>query len=238
MCVFIYMHKITEAQADALVNYVNKHETTNQEYKSIHEFCKTQPKQTKILYRGHDENTPRIDKRDWFSTTSDKKIAKEEFAGKTCCVFIIHIVDVPMIDVNHFVKDRIEKHKHENEFIVLGGGEFYKDANYSEKGFQKQPDGTYECWYKISEKSKSPKSKSPNTKINRAFEQIDPDEYDMIDSAADIHVTIELSKHEKEKVFQMIQKAKKGSKTRSNSRSKGGKSKTYKNRKNKTRRNR
>ena len=176
------------AQNQALISYV-----TNQEYgknkKMIEIFCKKQPPQTLTLYRGH-MNSTEIRKNLWYSTTNSKRVAKEEFAGKTCCVFTIHAVDVPILDVNKHVKGKIGKYAEEQEYILLGGGTFYKDKLMTEPGFSNVGDGEYECWYTFNKKTRMKKTPPLREQalIQSFVDQISEEEYDLIDSPSDIFI--------------------------------------------------
>ena len=189
-------------QNQALISYV-----TNQEYgknkKMIEIFCKKQPPQTITLYRGH-MNSTEIRKNIWYSTTKSKKVAKEEFAGKTCCVFTIHVVNVPVLDVNKQVKGKIGKYAEEEEFILLGGGTFYKDKLMTEPGFSDIGDGEYVCWYSSDTKKRSMR-KDDRSIIKRYADQIPEEEYEFITKPSDV-IFSGITEAQKEKVYAEIQK--------------------------------
>ena len=200
-------------QNQSLISYV-----TQQEYgknkKMIETFCKKQPPQTLTLYRGH-MNSTEIRKNLWFSASKSKKVAKEEFAGKNCCVFTIHAVNVPILDVNKFVKGKIGKYAEEQEFIVLGGGTFYKDKLMTEPGFSDRGDGEYVCWYTLNNQKTMKKSRSktktpPSSRIKdeqaliQSFvDQIPEEEYDLIGSPGDIFFA-GITDAQRRKVFDII----------------------------------
>jgi hypothetical protein len=99
------------------------------------------------VYRGHGREDKHIRKTLWFSTTTNKKVAKEEFAHDDCCVFTIHLRNVPIVNVyNHIERGRVG---HEDEIIVLGEGMFYKDATCTVEGFRDRGGGEFETWYTI-----------------------------------------------------------------------------------------
>jgi hypothetical protein len=116
----------------------------------IQDFLKTQPPQSITVYRG--QKNSQIIKTDskypWFSTSLKKDLAKQRFANeeKPCCLFTIHLVNVPTIDVNNFIRHRLDDEK---EHIVLGGGAFYQDAEYKVPGFKTIGEGEFEAWYTI-----------------------------------------------------------------------------------------
>jgi hypothetical protein len=118
----------------------------------IQNFLKTQPPQTMTVYRG--QKNSQIIKTDgypWFSTSLRKDLAKQRFANeeKPCCLFTIHLVNVPTIDVNKFIRHRLDD---EQEHIVLGGGRFYKDEACTIPGFKTIGEGEFETWYTLPSK--------------------------------------------------------------------------------------
>ena len=203
-----FMHKKTSEiflQNQALINYV-----TNQEYaankKIIERFCKKQPSQTITLYRGHMKSTE-IRKNIWFSTSKSKSVAKDEFSGKDCCVFTIHIIDVPILDVNKHVGGKIGKYAEEEEAIVLGGGTFYKNKYLTEPGFNDIGNGEFVCWYTIPQKTKKKGVNNGQEIIKSFFDQIPEEEYDFIDSPSDI-VIRGITESQRKQVFEEIEKMK------------------------------
>lgn len=136
--------------------------------------------------------------------------------------------------------EETRSYEEENEYIVLGGGTFYKDATMKEKGFTQIGNGKYECWYSlINRESVAKKSKKsfsirksrysqkmsvkklhsapaviPSTNIERALAAIDKDEYDLIDTIEDIDASLQgnipLTSREKNKVLSRILKRKAG----------------------------
>lgn len=182
-----------------LIEYVTEQKTTRESIDRIHNFCKQQPPVSLVLYRGHKRSTEIRHNRFWYSSTSSKKVAKEEFSSGHCCVFKIHLVNVPVIDVNKYVGDKIGDYKEEKEYIFLGGGTFYKDANLKKKGFLDLGKGKFECWYKI--------DTTPQFDLERTFSCIPSEEYEFIDSPSDIHVD-GLTNAQKVLVFQKINEIK------------------------------
>jgi hypothetical protein len=170
---------ITQKEKDILIKYVVDHSIDKSGIEIVEQLCKKQPKVTMTLYRGHspnytndyeeDNSHKTIMPRKWFSTSSSKEISEDRFTNKTnkkidrnekCCLFIIHVEDVPVIDINKYIGDEIGDKSDEDEFIVLGGGTFYQDEKQEEKGFKllknkKYEVDTYECWYFIDKKSVS-----------------------------------------------------------------------------------
>jgi hypothetical protein len=87
------------------------------------------------VYRGHRSNATIIRRGNaLYSSTSDKNVAVDEFAGDTCCVFKIHLpAGTHYLDVNaHMGHDHSKAH--EKEIIFEGGGTFYTDSSYTHPG--------------------------------------------------------------------------------------------------------
>ena len=198
-----FMHKKTNeifVNNQALVNYITKQEYAENK-KIIERFCRKQALQSMTLSRGH-MNSPAIRKNLWFSPSKSKTVAKEEFAGKTCCVFTIHVLDVPILDVNKYVKKNIGKYADEQEVIVLGGGTFYKNQSLTEVGFKDVGQGEFICWYTI----KKPEKKTSHRDLIDSFvDQIPEEEYEFIHSPSDIIIS-GISDAQRVKVFGKIKK--------------------------------
>lgn len=188
-----------------LIEYVVDQKTTPAGNKRIKEFCETQKKKSIILYRGH-KNTKTIRSSDWHSASLSEKVAREEFAGETGYVFKIHLVNVPIINVNEYVGGKIGKYKEENEYIFLGGGVFYKNKELDTEGFVEKENNVIECWYSITEKKSSPKTRTTQSKYRQFLEIIPEEEYELINSPSDIFGDID--ENTKNEIFKEIQKLK------------------------------
>ena len=221
---------------EVLIEYVKEQHLDRKKNAEIviSEFCSNQPPLSITIYRGHTK-TPVIKPGLWYSATTDINIATNEFAGTHCCVFIIHLIDVPCIDINYFIGDKIGDKQDEKEIIFLGGGTFYKnneltEEGYLELGMNKYHKRTYECWYSLSNQHITQPNQhitqpnqhitQPNTQVvrdnvERMLNIIDPEEYEFITSIYDIFDNNELSNEEKQQVFNEIKKrkAKGGKKT-------------------------
>ena len=125
---------LSDTIRDDLVSYVKEQHLPGRSKERIRDFCSEQPPITLTVYRGH-TNSKIIRAGMWHSATKTKSVAVKEFAGKECCVFTIHLIRVPCIDINDFVGDLIGSYASENEIIILDGGIFYKDAALSEEGY-------------------------------------------------------------------------------------------------------
>lgn len=147
-----------------------------------------------VVYRGH-IGSNKIHICDYHSSTLYERIAREEFSGGDCCVFKIHLVNVPVINVNKYLSGKIRSYEEEREYIFMGGGTFYKDPELKEPGFKDMGDGNYECWYTLQEKEvETPISKVDEPiNVERILSIISTDEYDLIDSIDDVIKTLLMS---------------------------------------------
>ena len=167
---------------EALKSYIVDFESiTDNEYNTILEYAKKQPKKTMTVYRGqYSQKNLKLLKSSFISTSKDERIANR--FKDSCCLFAINLINVPVIDVNETIKSINENRssynqiilpkdkKNEKEIIVPGGGKFYKYEPLQgfeiEEGFDIDEDGTYYTYYtfpnKTSLRSKS-KSRSRNS---------------------------------------------------------------------------
>jgi hypothetical protein len=138
-----------------------------------------------IVYRGHKDSPSYISPRNWFSTSLKHSIAKNEYSGKECCTFEIHVQPgIQILNVNKFLKEKdivLDKYKDEHEIIINGGGEFFKDSEKSEPGFFTVSEGHY-CTYYF------PKRVQLNSK--RILERIPEEEYEFIRNISNIKTVI------------------------------------------------
>ncbi len=232
---------------EVLIEYVKEQHLDRKKNAEIviSEFCSNQSPLSITIYRGHTK-TPLIKPGLWYSATTDINIATHEFAGTHCCVFIIHLLDVPCIDINYFIGDKIGDKQDEKEIIFLGGGTFYKNNELTEEGYleldiNKFGKRVFECWYSLSNqyiKQPQPNTQVVRDNVERILNIIDPEEYEFITSIDDIFDNNELSNEEKQQVLNEIKKRKaKGGKkitnlrnTKKNKKRKRKRSKTLKNR--------
>ena len=127
-----------------VIDYIKEQRINSAGTKKIKEFCATQPPVSKTVFRGHKRSREIRFNANWYSATELVKVAREEFASADCCVFTIHLVDIPIIDVNKFVGEEIGHYKEEQEIIFLGGGAFYQDKKGHERGFIEKAAGEFE----------------------------------------------------------------------------------------------
>ena len=205
---------ITENDIENLKKYVIFHDCDEEH---IVELCKKQPPVTLTVYRGQQRNETLHDANTYSCSLSEYEASK--FAGENCCLFVIHLINVPCIDVNALVGKEIGlKRRKEQEIIILGGGKFYSDQSFSEEGFiEIAPHFNkrrFECWYSLQEKHSASEKKSSSvdhSKIKRALDTIDANEYEFIDSIDDILLPeLHLTTEEKIEIFNIICKMKNG----------------------------
>lgn len=206
-----------------LIAYVKDQKTTEEGNKRIKEFCEKQTPVSTILYRGHKKSTEIRYNSFWYSATKSKQVAKEEFSSGNCCIFTVNLTEVPVIDINKFIGNEIGEYFEEQEFIFLGGGTFYKDQSFNQKGFLDKGNGEFECWYKFDKKEPF--------NIDRILDIIPEEEYDFIDEPSDIMIG-DLSESQKILVFNKIQQFKLqkngGKKSRKNKKIRKKKTRKYK----------
>ncbi len=100
------------------------------------------PGVTRTVYRGQ-KNNKQIHRTKYFATSTNEKIANT-FGENTCCKFIIHLVNVPAYYVDYSTN---ENNEYENEYLVLGGGTFWKNKECTVPGYIEIKSGLFECWY-------------------------------------------------------------------------------------------
>ena len=198
-----------------LIKYVTEQEMSREASRSIYEFCKKQPPVSLTVYRGHKNSKTIREENNWYSSSKNIQVASEEFAGKDCCVFIIHLIDVPIIDVNAFLKKDIKEYYKEEEIIFLGKGKFFKNSDMTEEGFillNNNNKQTFETWYSIQNKQDSVTiGPSSEDKIEKAFNIIDEDEYEDINDPDDIYIPeLNLTYEEKIQILNKINAVRNG----------------------------
>ena len=137
----------------ALVDYVSEQHLDETSKNKIRSFCSVQDPLTTTVYRGHDKKDQIIRPSIWYSTSKNIAVAAKEFAGGDCCVFTIHLINTPCIDVNRYIGKLIGTKAEEEEIIFLGGGKFYKNEYLTEEGFTplgiRNGKQNFETWYSI-----------------------------------------------------------------------------------------
>ncbi len=208
---------------DILVDYVNKHrlDVTKDAKNIIHKFCAEQEKLTITVYRGHgksQEIRPGL----WYSSSKKNKFPLRVFSGKNCCIFKIHLIDIPCIDINKWIGNRIEEDlKEEEEIIFLGGGTFYKNKSLTEEGFSELPKNeqtkktTFECWYTLN----PPQLQIPVEESNKKNDSVKED-YDKLSEIIFRKMKISGGKKRKTQRKKIIRKTSKRKTLRRNSRRK------------------
>jgi hypothetical protein len=168
-----YFHTATDYKAnyaDALTSYVNDSYISQLYRQVIYDNIRKAPSITRTVYRGQKSD---IQDTDWFSTSKRYEIA-EKFAhllNSDSNIFIIHLIDVPAIDVNEVLLSEAgflnTTYDDEEEILVLGGGEFYNSADLTNKGmkinktiYKRYTLNIYETWYTMDEPASAPKRRS------------------------------------------------------------------------------
>jgi hypothetical protein len=148
---------------DNLVEYVINFGKGGYIDESILRLLHKAKKMSITVYRGQGPNDKKIltgDEYKYYSSSALLEIAREEFSGVfiDCCVFRIHLDNIPTINVNALIKDRIGRRSEEHEYIFLGGGTFYDSEFLDTPGFYyNDEENIFECWYSF----KSPPVASP-----------------------------------------------------------------------------
>jgi len=157
----------------ALRKYVSEHEGTDA-LPSILPFWPVNDEE-RILYRGQHEDDSEIRPTQFISTTKSKKVAAEEFAHKTCCVFILHVMPgLRTLDVNS-VLGAHHKHADEQE-VLVEVGEFYTTKSKRAKGFTNV--GTY-LGREVFEAWMFPTAKRKTLGVNNLKERLPEEEVEL-----------------------------------------------------------
>jgi hypothetical protein len=173
--------------ANALKAYVTN-VVIPQEENITRMFASVEPLQTKkTLYRGQTEDELNSGY-SFFSTSTSKKIAREEFAGSDGYVFEIHVQPgIRVLPVNQTLAlsgINTKGYKEEEEYLVEGGGIFYADKEKSQKGFSYLGNNEYKTFY-----FPNTTTNSIHINANTLFQRIPKGEYWMINSLNDLKTT-------------------------------------------------
>jgi hypothetical protein len=147
-----YFNQATEYKTpvfEALEHYVEKPNITQLERQAIYEYIRNAEPMTIRVYRG--QMSKELEDSDWYSTSIRRSVGEHFSSMPTSTLFIINVVNVPAIDVNEvllseggWLNDRYDT---EDEILVLGGGDFYSNADMTMRGMTKVDERTYETWY-------------------------------------------------------------------------------------------
>lgn len=207
-----------------LKKYVKEQESNLDINNSILKLINESEPVTMTVYRGHGR-TPTLKKSIYYSSTTDKRVATEEFSGKSsassnptgCCVFTIHLDNVPAVIVNDKLRgmlDDIGSYQEESEVLFPGGGTFYKDKDFDEPGIKYNGYGEYETWYNMTPNTQEPDVSMPldeHSNVERALEIIHPEEYDLIETTKDIRemeLPLDLTDEEVKEILKQIEEKK------------------------------
>ncbi len=157
--------------------------------------------QPMILWRGHVGGPDVIQAHTWFSTSESRTSAKNMFTNNVsgCCLFKIHAMPgIRVLNVRRVLRTSPATRKsprgtksptrsnrknntlkevlgEEREWIVEGGGVFYKDVEGTQKGF-KQTGEFFETYYYPKGAKASPKRLT----VADLVDLIDPEEYNFV----------------------------------------------------------
>ena len=142
----------------------------------IEKFCKKQKRKKMTLWRGQVKPGDKsgdevIYPAKWVSGSSKRDVAEESFTDKKerCCLFQIHLLNVPVFRVNDCMINLTNPHAHEEEYIYDGTGTYYKDKDCNEEGFLSKGAGEYETWYTLTKKKKHVRSEENMKKVKNAL---------------------------------------------------------------------
>jgi len=124
-----------ELRLEALAAYQSHPENCDDECKNrIEDALVMSRYMTRVVYRGQKFN-PFINKSRFFSTSKSLEIAYD-FTQGDCCLFEIHLMNVPAIDMNEELKWG-SLYPYQEEVLVMGGGTFFKDEAMTIPGWEK-----------------------------------------------------------------------------------------------------
>lgn len=230
--------EVTKHDIEILKKYVIHHDCDEED---IVEICRKQRPVTLTVYRGQQRNETLHTSNTYSSSLSEGEASK--FSGEQCCLFKIHLVNVPCINVNALVGKEIgSERRKEQEIIFLGGGRFYSDETFSEEGFTEIAPNfnkrKFECWYTLQDVKKQSARKIEkkttslvnHLKIKIALDTIDVSEYEFIDNIDDIILPeLHLTNEEKNEILSIIRERKIGGTQKHNKKNKIRKKKNVKN---------
>lgn len=201
-----------------LINWVTEQQCTPECIQQIKELVKAQPPTTLTLYRGHTGGESTIHDAEWWSTSSSQKVATNEFSKNSGSLFMIHVMNAPVLDVNRYANENgfladLKEYSSECEYILLGGGTFYDSPDMTTVGFRDDADRKYSTWYRIEPRVRMNQAAvrpalTNKEKIKRALEQINGSE-EMITEPNDLNaLTVGLSLTEpiKKKIMELLLK--------------------------------
>ncbi len=204
--------KYTTEELDILKKYVDTNNLENEEeYNVIKQMVLRNEPVSLTVYRGHNGTRKINSEVDWFSTSTNKSIAKQKFfsSEKNCCLFTIHLKNIKSLFVNKtgMIISKTNRAS-ENEVIVLGGGIFYLDEDLSEEGFYDNGNGEYETWYAVPEMPSNITESSDNNNnknIIELFKSLDPEEYEFIENVNNVKLYFkDLSDKDANDLLQMV----------------------------------
>jgi hypothetical protein len=177
-----------------------------------------QPPTTLTLYRGHTGGESTIHDAEWWSTSSSQKVATNEFSKNSGSLFMIHVMNAPVLDVNRYANENgfladLKEYSSECEYILLGGGTFYDSPDMTTVGFRDDADRKYSTWYRIEPRVRTNEAAvgpalTNEDIIKRALDQISGSE-EMITEHNDLNILTQglpLTPPIKQKIMQRLKK--------------------------------
>lgn len=143
---------ITENEKKSLIKYVLHYQSIDDsDLININALLRKQIPVSMTVYRGQKHYSEIKSYEDnVISTSKDVKVASSpKFKDRNCCLFEIHLHDVPVLDVNKYVRNFIGSKSSEKEIIIPGGGTFYSTDTLTEKGFDEISAGKYRTHYTL-----------------------------------------------------------------------------------------
>lgn len=166
-----------------LIKWVIEQQCTSKCIQQIKELVEAQPPTTLTLYRGHTGGESIIRDAEWWSTSSSQKVATNEFSKNSGSLFMIHVMNAPVLDVNRYANENgfladLKEYSSECEYILLGGGTFYDSPDMTTVGFRDDADRKYSTWYRI----------EPRVRMNQAAVRPAPTNEDEIIARALVQI--------------------------------------------------
>lgn len=150
------------------------------------------------LYRG--QQSIELTANYWFSTSSSMDVAKKEFAKIDGYVFVIHVDDAMVLNVNSYLTENdIKEHVSEQEYIVQGGGKFYANSEFKKEGFVQLENNIIETWYHVEPIDlKNEQNDEPIICTYEEFYELNLEELEFIDKKEELYIFEELKQMPKE----------------------------------------
>lgn len=164
-----------------LIKYVKQNEKLEELAKTLQEWPILE--NDIIVYRGHNKSET-IRKSNFYSTSKNIKLVHNNFTGKSCCIFKIHVMPgFHYLDVNK-IMGKNHRYAEDKEVIIEGNGDFFKDSLKKEKGFKNI--GLYKE-KQIFETFYYPKEKITYISYNDLLKRMPENELSLYNSESELH---------------------------------------------------